>query len=814
MLRVYLMIVLVLGPFFLHAQIQGQVTDTDGNPLADVGILVEHTTKGTLTNAQGFYNIELPDSEQITLIYQRLGHTSERKTIDYDGFPLSINIVMEEKIVQLKEVAVSNTDNPAHRIIRETIAKRRTHLHRSTNYKAQYYSRGLLRLTHTPKGLRAGLEGMDMSNRLDSLGRGILYLSETQSEILQDGDYLQERITASKVSGDSQGFSFNRARNLNLSFYSNSYDFGALAISPISDNAFSYYKYELIESYYDEQNRWINKVSVIPKHKTGPTYWGVIYIEEDRWQLCGVDLETTGNRMNMWGIETLRIRQQFTYLPEKDLWIKASQVFNFEFGMFGVKAGGHFSAVYSDYDFDWSAPKKRSPVITKIEEDANKKDSLFWQNRPIPLTQEESKDYTVSDSIEVLRSDPAYIDSLDRIQNKIKWTHPFMGFTHQKRNQKRSVSFNGFIRDVQFNTVQGWNATWNINYNKAYESTKQELLLNSRFQYGLSNQKLYPSAEGSYVLSRHHSSVLSFQAGQKLRQYRDMLSPTLNSVYTQLLGDNYAKYYLEEAYGLGGQHELVNGVLLFTNLAYLQRTPVFNHLDFDLHQSTDNIYQSNNPLGRDVIGTAPFEKHQLFLIDVYMRIRFKQYYVDHPDYRWKTNPPGLPELRIFYTAGLSNGPYNSFSKVRLLIDQSLRTGQLGQLKWLLNVGKFLNSKEVPYMDYFIPVGNESHVWLSGNTRFQFLPYYDRSSEKEFMAFHLKQDFNKWLLGQIPLIRGLDANTEIGLAVHAVPEHRAYTEWYVGLRNLGIGKFKIFHVLYGQGYWGEQKFEGFRFGIQF
>lgn len=807
------MIVLVLAPFFLHAQIQGKVTDIDGNPLADVGILVEYTSTGTLTNAQGFYNLELPNKEQITLIYQRLGHAPQRKTIDYNGGSVRIDIVLEEKIVELKEVSVSSADNPAHRIIRKTIAKRKDHLNRSTNYMAQYYSRGLLRLTRTPKGLRAGLEGADMSNRLDSLGRGILYLSETQSEIWQDGDFLKERITASKVSGDSQGFSFNRARNLNLSFYSNSYDFGALAISPISDNAFSYYKYELIESYYDEQNRLINKVSVIPKHKTGPTYWGVLYIEEDRWQLCGVDLETTGNRMNMWGIETLRIQQQFSYIPAKDLWIRASQVLSFEFGLFGIKGGGHFSAVYSDYNFDWSAPKKRSPVITKIEEDANKKDSLFWQNRPIPLTQEESKDYTVSDSIEVLRSDPAYIDSLDRIQNKMKWTHPFLGFTHQKRNQKRSVSFNGFIRDVQFNTVQGWNATWDINYNKAYESKKQELRIKSRLQYGHANQRVYPSAEGLYVLSRHHSSVLNFQAGQKLRQYRDILSPTLNSVYTQLLGDNYAKYYLEEAYGLGGQHELINGLLLSTNLAYLKRTPVFNHLDFDTHRRTNNPYDSNNPLS-DVNGTAPFEEHQMFLLDVYMRIRFKQYYVEHPDYRWKTNPEGMPELRLFYTAGFSKGVYDSFSKMRLQIEQSIKAGQMGQLNWLLHVGKFLNSKEVPYMDYFIPLGNESHVWLNGNTRFQFLPHYNRSSSKEFMAFHLQHDFEKWLLGKIPLLRAIDANTEIGLALHAVPEHRPYSEWYVGLRNLGIGKFKIFHVLYGQGYWGEQKFEGFRFGVQF
>lgn len=802
-----------LLPFFLSAQIQGRVTDAQGEPLADVGILVAHTSTGTLTNAQGYYVLQLSQRGQITLLFQRLGHASQRKTIDYSGSPIVIDIVLEEAIVQLKEVAVSSTENPAHRIIREAIAKRKDHLRRSTNYSAQFYSRGLLRLTRTPKGMRVDLEGMDMGSRLDSLGRGILYLSETQSDIWQDGDFLKEHITASKLSGNSQGFSFNRAQDLNLHFYDNSYDLGAAAVSPIADNAFAYYRYQLIESYYDEQSRLINKIAVVPKHKTDPAYSGVIYIEEDRWQLCGIDLESTGNRMNMWGLDTFRIRQQFSFLPDQELWVKTSQVFDFEFGLLGLQGGARFSAVYSNYDFNWVAPKKRSPLIARIAENANKKDSLFWQNRPIPLTEEESNDYIVSDSIEVVRSDPAYKDSLDRIQNKLKWTDPLMGYSHRNSNQNRELSFSGLLSDLQFNTVQGWNATWTIDYNKTYEAKKQELRLESRLQYGHANRRAYASAEGSYVLSRHHSSVLRFQAGQQLRQYRNMLSPTINSVYTQLLGDNFAKYYLEEAYGLGGQHEPTNGILLNANVAYTHRTPVFNHSDFDIHRGTDNAYQSNNPL-TDRVETAPFEKHRLFLLDVFVRIRFKQYYVEHPDYRWKTNPPGLPELRLYYTAGFSNGLYDNFSKVQLRIDQSLQTGQLGRLNWRLDMGRFLKSGEVPYMDHFIPLGNETHIWLNEANRFQLLPFYTRSSDKQYAAFHLQHDFEKWLLGKIPVLIALDANTEIGLAAHAVPGHKPYTEWRVGLRNLGFGKLKIFHVLYSQGYWGTQKTEGFRVGIRF
>ena len=65
-----------------------------------------------------------------------------------------------------------------------------------------------------------GQEVGDLDGVLDSTRSGIIYLSETISKISyrQPNDF-RERIIASKVSGNDNGFSFNSAQESTFSFY-------------------------------------------------------------------------------------------------------------------------------------------------------------------------------------------------------------------------------------------------------------------------------------------------------------------------------------------------------------------------------------------------------------------------------------------------------------------------------------------------------------------------------------------------------------------------------------------------------------------
>ena len=71
----------------------------------------------------------------------------------------------------------------------------------------------------------------------------------------------------------------------------------------------------------------------------------------------------------------------------------------------------------------------------------------------VPLTLEEIKDYTLKDSIKIVRKSKRYLDSINKIQNKVTLLSPIIGYTFRNSFKKWSLSFDGLIKDFSFNTV-------------------------------------------------------------------------------------------------------------------------------------------------------------------------------------------------------------------------------------------------------------------------------------------------------------------------------------------------------------------------
>jgi hypothetical protein len=208
--------------------------------------------------------------------------------VSIETFPKEINITLIETSVSLDEVVIDASEDPAYRIIRETINQRKANLERIAAFKAKYYSRGIWRVKDVPEKI-LGQDVGDFEGALDSTRTGIIYLSETISDIsYQKPDDFKERIIASKVSGDDNGFSFNSAQDANFSFYENTVDLNASIVSPIANGALSYYRYKLDGVFY-EGSKLINKIIVTPRRPKDRVWSGIIYIVEDDWQLYGVD---------------------------------------------------------------------------------------------------------------------------------------------------------------------------------------------------------------------------------------------------------------------------------------------------------------------------------------------------------------------------------------------------------------------------------------------------------------------------------------------------------------------------------------------
>lgn len=84
--------------------IKGKVTDRDSLPLPGVTIRIKNLALGTVTNTSGEYELVLPETQNIVLVFSFVGmKTVEKK---YTGQAM-INVMMEESATEMEEVVVT-----------------------------------------------------------------------------------------------------------------------------------------------------------------------------------------------------------------------------------------------------------------------------------------------------------------------------------------------------------------------------------------------------------------------------------------------------------------------------------------------------------------------------------------------------------------------------------------------------------------------------------------------------------------------------------------------------------------------------------
>ena len=417
----------------LVAQIQGQVIDEHGQPLQDVSVYLQNTSIGTITNSSGDYILKIDKPEKGTLVFKFLGYQTVE--IDLSKSSETINVQLEIETVALSEVVLDANYNPANRIIKAVQERRKKLLDESKRYTADFYSKGLIRMDSVPKKL-FGQDIGDFEGAIDSTRSGVLYLSETRSKIFSNRNDFKEIITASKVSGNDNGFSFNSAEEAYFNLYEQTISVGALLASPLGTNAFSFYDYKLVGT-FTAAGKLINQIQVIPKRTSDPTVSGYLYIVENDWALYGVDITANSGQTNSNILDQITIRQTYNYQEQSQQWVKATQLIMAEFGIFGFNGTARFSYVFSNYNLN---PRFSSgtfgALVQEFLPESNRKDSIFWETqRPVALTQEEIRDYARKDSIARVRKNPVYLDSIDRINNRLKFSD-INGKTIENRSKK------------------------------------------------------------------------------------------------------------------------------------------------------------------------------------------------------------------------------------------------------------------------------------------------------------------------------------------------------------------------------------------
>lgn len=803
--------------------LSGKITGDKGEPVAFASVYIRSTTYGTTANEEGFYHFKL-NPGTYTVVYRLAGYAVKSEDITVGSQDLVHDVTMQNEEFRFSQVSDkwrSNQD-PGDTIMRMVIKNRKTHLKEVSSYSCAVYIKGVQKLLSTPKSLRS--EAVTRALDLDSLGRGILYQSESLSAFnYQAPDKVKEITIASKSAGINTAFGYNKASDLQVNFYEDVFSITGLStrgyVSPVASNAFRFYRYKLIGSTV-QNGRTIDKIEVIPKNEFGQFFTGSIYIVEGDWRIYSVDLILKGKANSLNLVDTLQVRQQ--YIPITDsVWMPVSTLFNFKGSVLGFKFGGYYEGIYNNYKINPTFPDGYfTGEILRIDTAANLKTRNYWDyNRPVPLTKPEVRDYEKKDSVAAYHKTEAYLDTLQHTKNGINYPgYLIFGYSASDRTEKDSLYIFPFLQTFYYNTVEGFGINAKVRYTRTIDDF-HSLAFTPALRYGFSNKIFSANMLAEYKNDPFHNAKYWLNFGSDVLDLNNVGTRSLyfNTLSTILSENNYVKYYRSHYGGFGYQREVANGVLWSASLSYSSRSQLYNTNLGHLVDVKNHEFTSNNPLVPG--GTPPddrtllFPTHQALSFTTAATFTFDQQYITRPTGKFNL-PSKYPTLTVTYKKGFEGvlGSDVNYDFASADISQyNIRIGLSGYSSFKLTTGGYFNNKRIYYMDYYHYLGNQGTTFdptYIGS--FHFLPFYTYSTNGGFLEAHYQHNFAGSLLNKVPFLRRLKLEELIGVNFLTTKGNPNYREFYVGVQRL------IFRVDYGISYAGNKKYiQGFRifYGIR-
>jgi len=795
-------------------KVHGSITDEKGNILPFASVLVKGSSIGTSANNEGKYFLHL-QSGSYTIVAQYVGYQRQEKSVVVTEADIQLDFGLALQNLSLKEVVVTpGAEDPAYEIIRNAIKKRPYYLNQLDKFQCEVYTKGIFKLRDYPKkifGKEVDFEDGDTSKRK------ILYLSETISKYSVDKPNKSKiEVLSTKVSGESDGFGFSAPQV--ISFYENNMQMGSGLssrgfISPIADNALNFYRYKFEGSFF-EDGKEINRIKVMPKRKYEPLFSGYINITEGDWRIHSLQLMLT-KESQMQFVDTLRIEQLFVPF-EKDVWVIKTQVIYPAIKLFGFDAYGNFVNVYSKFDSDPQFERKFfNNTILKFTDSSNKKPPFYWDTiRPLPLLTEEINDYHKKDSLELVRKDPRYLDSLSRKRNKPSVTSIlFAGQTFSRAKSRTTFQIDPLIRSIQFNTVEGWVTNLRVSWFKRLDTipgSGRSINVIPTIRYGFSNGHLNAHLAVNYNMGKKYPSSINVSGGKRIYQLNNAnpIGPFLNTLSTLLYERNYMKIY-EAWFGrIQYTKAIAEGLTIYTGIQYQDRIPLENTTDYTWRDSESRQYSPNYP--QELI-SENFQRHQAVIANIGLSWRPGTRYVEFPDRKMSLGSK-YPTFNLSLTKGIRNflGSDIDYTKWRFGIHDNLNLKLFGNFRYNIVIGGFLQKDSVAVPDFQHFNGNQVVLASPYSSSFQLLPYYKYSNtSSNFYQLNVEHHFNGMLTNKIPLFRKLNWHLVGGLNSFYVNRFSNYIEPFVGLEN-------ILRIIRIDMYWGipygQPTTTGLRIGI--
>ena len=813
-MKQFCLFVLLCGSLLMAqgATISGTIRDKQGNILAFSSVLVKGTTQGVSANSKGMYFLQL-EPGSYTLVCQYIGHKSTEKKIQVNKTDQVIDFELEIQQYSLADVEVkSGGEDPAYAIIRKAIANRERHLKEIAQFQCEVYIKGQMQLRSFPAsfmGRKIDFEDGDTSKRK------MIFLSETVARYsVQRPAKEKVEVISTKVSGRSGAFGLSEPQI--ISFYENNISVGEDLnprgfISPIANGALNFYKYKF-EGTFFENGKEVSRIKVIPKRAYEPVFSGYINILENEWRIQSVDLLLL-RAQQMQLLDTLRIQQ--LYVPSGKVWVIKNQVIYPSGKIFGFDFFGSFVQVYDKFDMMPAfQPKFFDHTILKFYDSSNKKNMGYWDSiRPLPLLPEEIRDYKKKDSLEQVRQDPRYLDSLDARRNKIRLSGlVFAGQTFTVRKRKESVNIPSLLSTLNYNTVEGGVISFSPRYTRRFEG-RNLLTVNPDIRFGLANRHINPSISISRNFGKKYFQNINLSGGRTVLQFNNAgaITPRINTLSTLLSEANYLKIYEANYFRLGYSTGIGNGLSISAGFQFQDRFALDNLADpVTWKNRTDRSFTPNYPTE---ITNSNMPRNQASIFTAGIIWRPGADYIEFPDRKIGIGSD-YPTFTASVTKGINGflGSDVDYTRWRFGINDDLDLKLAGKFSYNIAASGFFDAARTFIPDWQHYLGNQTIFASRELSSFQLAPYYKYSNTSRFtVAAHAEYHLNGLISNKIPGFKKLNWFFVTGVNALHINNSSDYYELLFGIENI----LKIIRVDFVQGFEsGGGRPSGFRVSVPF
>lgn len=763
--------------------LSGKVVDENNMPVPFANIFIREMGEGTAADQSGNYFFTLLPG-LYTLAVSSVGYKTASVQVVVMDKPVVRNLLLQSSSWELDEVVIrAKRRDPAYEIVQHAIDNKEKYLTDIQSFKAEVYMRASEKIDVMEKKAKAKEPEMDhldinspmtdpiakSKNEENELDR--MSLLELQATLyFRFPDDFKEVRTAYKAYGGKDGLFVPVFNEVNFNFYHNMVRLKGISdvtlISPLSRTALLTYKYALEET-LNEGGQVVYKIKVTPRKTGDATCSGYLFINEGLWNINRLELTIHKGGLKLY--DRFTIIQHHTQLADST-WIPSRQQFDYVTKFGGKTFNGTTLITYTSFENGAVFPPKFfGNEVSSISKEAYERDSTFWNGaRQVPLTPEQQRLVFYRDSIQAAHSSKEYLDSIQAAYNKVTFAEVmYQGMGFRNNEKKSNLYFSPLLGLIGFEVVGGFRLGPYISYFRMLENGKR-IHTSGSFDMGLKNNDWQGGLNYWMRYDPYRLGDFSIRVGRSFKP--------INSFDAYLNQLRFSNFILHEFGSIFHRREYFNGFYFGTEMSFHNRSSITG---LDKTSILNSVIKEDEPLD--------FEDYRALITDFKVAYTPGQRYMREPNQKVVLGSD-WPTLTLLYRKGW-NGALNSaidFDFLEFMINQQFTIGTLGSSRYTVQMGKFLNERDLPIVDIKRFRQSDPYLLSDPMHSFQLLDTALNTS-KLFFEMHYLHHFNGAMVNNIPLVKKLQLRTVAGAGFMWIREgNYRYEEIFGGIERI----FKI------------------------